>query len=138
MLPLEVPADVMMTHERLVSESTSIIATSCSWFPIGHGPRFQGWLHSRGDHGEHRWRWSSGQSEVHIWVMGDMLGPYGRDHSRILDWAWQTWPWTRRFGHMLGNASRVVTLIRKHVQCEIDLHRSSCMLLSARAELYHP
>ena len=75
--------------------------------------------------------YSIDHSEVHTWVMGEMLGPYGRDHGRVLDWAWQTWPWEKRSDHMAGSTSHVVALIRRRVQCEIDLHRSSCVLLSA-------
>ena len=74
-------------RQSQLPENTGIVPVGRSWFPIGHGPRFQGWTHTRGEHGEHRWRYCMDQSEVHTWVMGDMLGPYGRDHSRILDWA---------------------------------------------------
>ena len=71
--------------------------------------------------------------ESPIWVMGDMLGPYGRGRSLIKEWAWQTWPWTSRFlRRHEANTDQVVALIRKHVQCEIDLHQNACMLLHER------
>ena len=67
--------------------------------------------------------------------MGDILGPYGRDHQCVLDWAWQTWPGDRHVCHRAGSTDQTVALIRRHVQCEIDLHYSSCMLLSTTGVL---
>ena len=99
------------------------------------GPRYNDWTPTRGHHGVHRWIYKATGTQLGICVMGDVYGPYGHDHHKVLDWAWQTWPWTRRSDHMSGSASHVVTLVRRHAQCEIDLHRSSCMLLSARGVL---
>ena len=62
--------------------------------------------------------------------MGDILGPYGRDHQSVLDWAWQTWPLAVRARHSAGCTEQAVALVKRHVQCEIDVRYSSCALLS--------
>ena len=62
--------------------------------------------------------------------MGDVYGPYGHDHHKVLDWAWQTWPRSVRRLSSAGHGLPIVDMIKQHVQCEIDLHHAACELLS--------
>ena len=103
---------------------------------IRRGPRYNDWTPARGRHGVHRWIYkaTSGHQPVGtrlgICVMGDVYGPYGHDHHKVLDWAWQTWPRSVRRLSSAGHGLPIVDMIKQHVQCEIDLHHASCELLS--------
>ena len=84
----------------------------------------------RGHYGEYRWKYNMTDIHPGIWLMGDLYGPYGHDHESVLDWAWQSWPNDVRMRHSAGSNDSVVAMVRRHVQCEMNLHHSSCVLLS--------
>ena len=97
---------------------------------VRKGPRYNDWSPARGHHGVHRWVYKATETRIGICVMGDVYGPYGHDHHKVLDWAWQTWPQSVRRVSSAGHGLPIVDMIKQHVQCEIDLHHAACELLS--------
>ena len=98
-------------------------------YSVRKGPRYNNWYPARGHYGVHRWAYGATKTRIGICVMGDVYGPYGRDHLNVLNWAWQTWPQSIRRISSAGHCLPIVDMIKQHVQCEIDLHHAACELL---------
>ena len=98
-------------------------------YNVRKGPRYNNWYPARGHYGVHRWVYRATKTRIGICVMGDVYGPYGRDHRNVLNWAWQTWPQSIRRMSSAGHCLPIVDMIKQHVQCEIDLHHAACELL---------